>query len=165
MDPFTIAMVIMAALGAGTSAYAQKSAADTQKKMLDRQAEDAKIAADAQKTADKLKAQKVREQGEKLKARQRVAYAKSGVVGNVGTPLLVQTEAARAVEEEAMLVSREGDLAAISGRTRADLLRWQGGVASRAGAWKAGSTALSGFSAAGSLLRDSSGKKYDEVVN
>lgn len=144
---------------ASASASAQMTAASNENSMRKRAADDAVVDSLRASKAAKLKAAENRRQGDALAARQRAAYAKSNVVSNVGTPLLVQTDTAKKVAEEAMLLSRDGEMAAHQGQTAAEWQRWMGQTATRSARWRAGSTLLSGASGASMLLAQNSNRK------
>ena len=97
---------------------------------------------DAKRAAEKQKAKRVREQGREIAAGQSAHAGKNNIVGTTGSFLLVQTDTAAEIEEEARIISREGDYAYSRGVAQAGFERFQGKQARRAAKWKAGTTIM-----------------------
>lgn len=146
MGLFKGATLAGTAAASAYSAYSTYQQGRMQEALYNQRGRFAKSEADAERAAQKAKARRVRQQGRELHARQRVSYAKGGVVEGTGTPLLIQTDTAAQIEEEARFISREGDYAMGRGYAQAAFERFQGKQAKRAAKWKAGSTILTGAS-------------------
>lgn len=107
-------------------------------------------AAEAQEAAA-YEEKKFRKGGERLKARQRALYAKSGVVISEGSPLEKMEETASELEMEALNIRRTGQLGYQRYTAQAGLERMMGKSAllkgrarRRASYWRMGATGLSG---------------------
>jgi len=67
---------------------------------------------------------RIRERGEKLKAAQRAAAGKSGVVWTEGSSVLFPAEAAADTEMDALMIRHSGNLAAVQSEARAAQARF-----------------------------------------
>jgi hypothetical protein len=86
-----------------------------------------------------------REKVKRLMASQRALYAKAGVDIASGSPLIVMAETAAEGEEEAQRIKR-------TGRESANIERFYGAEARKAGRRKAFGTFLSGMASSGAML-------------
>ncbi len=110
-DPITVFTIV----AGGLSVKAQRDAADDAAKIAD---ENAQIAEDAS-----LKnANRQRQESEKLKARQRVAFLSAGVT-LAGTPEQVLADTARDEELNALAILQSGQMNAAAHRSNARQLR------------------------------------------
>jgi hypothetical protein len=100
-----------------------------------------------------ITANQTRRANERVKSRQRAAFAANGVVGDTGSPLLTQAEQAGYLEEGALEVERQGNIQAGKHRQQAVLDRMSGRVARSAGKMNAASTILSGAASAVSTYK------------
>ena len=122
----TIVTGIAAIAGAGGAAYAGIKAKE--------RAEDQ---ADEIERRTRYEQERMREEGERLKGRQRAAYAASGVRVDEDTPLAVVQETQREVERDIREVGRRGYYAA-------DVARTEGRDLFTGAMWQAGGTLLGG---------------------
>jgi hypothetical protein len=139
-------------LGTGLSAYGtyesgmqQRQAYEAQEGMLRQRAEAVESAMGTETT-------KAHEQARKLKASQVAAYAKSGAEISSGTPLLVLAEQAGEMERDILEQRRNRMIQAQGLRHQADVAKYQGRMASRAGILGAGGTLLGGAAGLGGLF-------------
>ncbi|EIP99319.1 hypothetical protein OpiT1DRAFT_03833 [Opitutaceae bacterium TAV1] len=164
LEAGTIAIISAATAlaGSGVAAYSSYQQGKAQERLSDYNAALAQQEAATAERDAKVLANRQREENDRLMARQRALFAKSGVVGTTGTPLLVQADQAVQGEMAAMDVERTGNIEAGRYRQQAVLDRMQGKSARRAGLLGAGSSLLGGISqAAGvgaSYRLNSSGK-------
>ncbi len=146
-----IAALSATAVGTGVSAYNQYQAGKAQQKLNNYNAAlNDQAALDAQRDA-RIKANAQRAQGERIKSRQRALYAKAGVVGATGTPLLVQVAQAGELEMAALEQEQAGNSEAARLRSQAVLDRMSGKIARRAGNLGAAATILQGVSSASQI--------------
>ena len=150
----TTALLILAAVGTGVSAYSSYAQGQAQEKAAD---ENAQIAlANAQAAEDKAKYDEEmhREKVKKLLSAQRALYGASGV-DMAGSPLMVQEDTLSQGEMDALAIRKGGSVAAAEQRSMANLYRMQGKAAKTGSYYQAGSTLLSG---AGSAIKSYYGK-------
>ena len=149
----------MAVLGAGMGAYgkyqagrAQNAAARYSAKIKGQQ---------ARLTEQEMESETTRshEEARRLKGSQLAAFAKSGAQDSSGTPLLVMAEQAGEMEMDILEQRRNRMIEAEGLRSEAEMLKWQGKQAKRAGTIGAFSTLLGGGAQAGSLMNFGGGKK------
>lgn len=139
-----VAALTATAVGTGVTAYNQYQMGKAQQALNNYNANVSDQAArDAQRDS-RIKANVQRAQAEKIKARQRALYAKAGVVGGAGTPLLVQVAQAGELEMAALEIETQGNTEASRLRTQAVLDRMAGKSARRAGNLGAVGTVLQG---------------------
>lgn len=91
-----------------------------------------------------IEANQTRLQNQRVMAKQRAAFAASGVIGETGSPLMVQTEQAGYLEMGALETERQGNIRAAQLAQQGVLDRMEGGAARRAGNTGAVSTILGG---------------------
>lgn len=150
LEALAIAAITTSVVGTGVSAYNQYQAGKAQNRIAQQNANNEEIEAAAAERDARIFANNQRAQGEKLLARQRALYAKSGVVME-GTPLLVQADTAAELEKEALEIERQGELTGYRRRAQARLDRMQGASAKRAGRYGAIGTILSGAGSAAGM--------------
>jgi hypothetical protein len=141
-------LAALAVVAAGYSAYTQYQTGQEIKRLNNYNAAvEEQNARTAQRDAA-IKANQVRQQNARVLASQRAAFAANGIVGDTGSPLLVQAQQAGNLEMGALEVERQGSLTAAQNRQQAVLDRLSGSSAARAANRNASSTLLSSFSSA-----------------
>ena len=136
--------IVTALASAGFGAYTAMEAGEAQKDLADYNAE---VEAENAKAARQKAAYEeglIREQGAKLRARQRVAFLASGVDLSEGTPLEVLGEQAKTLEMDAAAIRYGGNVEAIKAKQRGDMYRIKGAQDKQAGYYNAGSSLLTG---------------------
>ncbi len=141
MDPFSITFAVIAALSAAYGAYSGIQQGKQQKEMYEYNAVLAQRQAEEERAAAQYSADRQREQGETLKARQRLLYNVSGV-SPAGTPSDFLADTARKLEMDAQAIEYGGQSKGTMLELQSNLMRMQGGAAKRAGWWNAGSSLL-----------------------
>lgn len=149
-----IAAIAVAAAGTGVSYAGARASADAQERAANYNAMVAMREADASRQAAAYEETRLREQGEKFKARQRMLFLKGGVDLGEGTPLLVEMDTAAQLELDAQAIRWKGEIGAgtATSQAYADLL--QAHNAKTIGGYTAGTTLLTGLS---SMLGSTSG--------
>ncbi len=153
MSAAVIPLIIASATVATVSAVQQGRAAKTQARFQEAiAARNAKLAerqAEAEQEAA-LEAAKLQErEGKKLLARQKAAFAVSGVQTGRGTPLSIAVSTAADLKTEELTIIREGVISAAQRRGEADIFKLQGEAAKKKG--KAAGRAAT-LAAGGSIL-------------
>lgn len=97
----------------------------------------------------RTQARERRKEGQRLKARQIVLYAKSGVSPAGGTPLGVTEESLRRIEEQASVIQEHGRYAFERSQSEAYLERQMGKSARRRGKYSAFASLATGLGRAG----------------
>jgi hypothetical protein len=162
-DPITLAVVAVS-VGGGLQAVSQieqgraaRAQGEAQAAIAERNAQLAERQAEAERqaAAEEAKAQ-VRE-GEELQAKQRVLFAKGGVMAK-GTPLSVIVDTAETLEADRLTILREGAISAAQRTGQAGVFRAtgrsakaKGRAAGRASTLAAGGTILSTVGRAGTF--------------
>ena len=147
-----VIMAVASVASAGISAYSSYQSGQATKRLMNYNAALAEQDAMVKERDGRLLANAQRAQNQRLLARQRSLYAKSGV-DMTATPLLVEAEQAGQLEMAALEVERQGTIAAGQSRQQAVIDRMQGTAASRAGALNAAGTILQGIGSAASTYR------------
>ena len=149
-------------IGGSMQAYGQYQAGQAAQDVANYNAKLAENEAIAREQATRSETERIRSEKEKMTARQRAGYAKTGAVITEGTPLLAVAEEAGLMELDILQAQRTGMLQAGASRSQAVIDRWSGKQAARAGIIGAGSTLLSGAATAIKMMpRDpSTGKMY-----
>jgi hypothetical protein len=149
-----IAGGVMSTVSQVQQGRAARQAGRDQEAIAQRNALLAERQAEAEQQAAVAAARKQEREGEALKAKQRAAIAKAGVLAR-GTPLSVIVETAETLEADRLTLLREGAISAAQRRGQADILRLQGAAAKRKGKAVGRATILSaigtGLSTAGSV--------------
>ncbi len=153
LEPLVIPALIAGAVVSGVSAIQQGRAARAQARAREaiaaRNAQLAERQAEAEQQAA-VEAAKVQErEGKKLLARQRAAFAVSGVEISRGTPLSVVVKTAKELKAEELTILREGAISAAQRKGEADIFRLRGEAAKKKG--KAAGRAAT-LAAGGSIL-------------
>ncbi len=153
-DPITLA-IIAVSVGGGLQAYSQVQAGraaraqgEAQAAIAERNAQLAERQAEAERQAAAAEAKAQTREGEELLAKQRVLFAKGGVIAR-GTPLSVLADTAITLEADRLTILREGAISAAQATGQAGVLRAQGEAAKAKG--RAASRA-SKLAAAGTIL-------------
>ncbi len=139
--------LIASAAGTATTAYGAYASGEQQKANLEYNAAVQRNQAIREEQAAFYEAGKLSEEGQRFKARQRVAFAKAGVTG-AGTPLLVLSDTADQIARDVQMTMWGGQQRAGFMRSQAGLSMLRGRTAKRAGLIGAGSTLLGGASTA-----------------
>lgn len=137
--------------GAGVSAYSSYQSGKANQRINEYNARVAEQAALDKERDGKIIANATRANNERIQSRQRALFAKSGVVGGTGSPLMVMAEQAAQLEMGALDAERTASNESSSLRTQAVLDRMAGKAARKAGALNAAGTILSGAGQAGSM--------------
>ena len=122
MDPFSLTMIAMGAISAGSKIYSgwkQKEAAEENAELLRKQAE-------FQKQQAYEQAIMMREQGEAYKGSQKASIASSGIKATEGSPLMALRESERNIRQDVRRTREAGDRALELGINQADVLEQQG---------------------------------------
>ncbi len=143
MPAVFVAAMVASAIGGGVSAYNSIQQGKAQKALNDFNANVNEQAALDKSRDARILANAQRAKGERLKARQRVLLAKSGVAMDTGSPLMLQAQQAGELELAALDVERSGNVEAARLRNEAIVDRMAGKAARRAGNLNATATILS----------------------
>tara|TARA_R110000868_G_scaffold148301_2_gene370096 strand:+ start:12788 stop:13267 length:480 start_codon:yes stop_codon:yes gene_type:complete len=148
VETIAIAALVTSLVGTGISAYSSYQSGKAQERINNYNAQIAE-----QDAADKVRDGRIlanaqRARGEKLQARQRALYGKSGTVGDVGSPLMVQAEQAGQLEMAALDVQQTANAQAGKLRQQAVADRMAGKAARQAGSLNAAGTLLQGSGSA-----------------
>lgn len=144
IDPASLAImaIVTSAIGGGTAAYNSYEQGQAQKKLNNFNAQVMDQAARDKDRDALILANAQRARNEKLMGKQRALYAKSGVLFNTGTPLMVQAEQAGQLEMAALEIETTASNEAARMRQQAVVDRMTGKAAARAGGLGAVSTVL-----------------------
>ena len=137
--------VIIGIIAALVSAGGQIYSAQQRKKTADYRAQLAEEAGEETRALTDVEKARAEREGERLKARQRASYAKSGVKME-GSPLEVLANTQAELDLDQMIIEHGGQSRASAYEREGMFLRRQGKSAQTAGYWKAGSSLLSGLS-------------------
>lgn len=140
----TLAVVAIGAslVGGGISAYSQYQAGKSQEALNNYNASLESQNANTASRDAAIQANQTRLQNQRIQAKQRAAFASSGVIGETGSPLLVQTEQAGYLEMGALEIERQGNIRAAQYSQQAVLDRMAGKAARTAGNLNATATIL-----------------------
>ena len=130
--------------GAGYSAYSSYQSGKAQERINNYNAKIAEQDAADKQRDGRILANAQRAAGERMMSRQRALYGKSGTVGGVGSPLMVQAEQAGQLEMAALDVQRNANAQAGKLRQQAVADRMAGRAARQAGSLNAAGTLLQG---------------------
>lgn len=137
--------LIATAVGVGTQAYSEHQAGKREDKLRKQNAAALQAQADREHEQAREQARQKRLEGQRLTSRQRVLLAKSGVKVGTGTPLLVQNETVRRIEQQAQIIQEHGLYAKEYGYSQAAIEKKRGKYAKRTGFLTAGSTLATGL--------------------
>lgn len=140
---FVITGAVITAAGVGLTAYGQYEAGQTRKSTANYNAKLAENEAIAIEQRVHAESRQLQKEKERLQAAQRAGFAKTGAVITEGTPLLLMAEQAGTIELDILNMQRTGAMRAQASRSEAELSRFAGKQAARAGAIQAGTTILS----------------------
>ena len=131
---------------AGTvmQAAAQAQAGRTQRASYEHRAQVAEMDAAAVRRAAKEEARLKAREGRKFTARQKVRYAKAGVIPTEGTPLAVLGETQREFDLDVQKILYEGRVGAARYKSQAAWERYMGEDAYRAGRYGAMTSLMTG---------------------
>lgn len=138
---YEIAMVAMAAVGAGTAIYS----ANQQSEMADYQAAQAQADANADKSAAEVQAEKIRKLARIQAGEATASLAGSGVDVGEGTALNINKDIYGRAEEDAVMTVFGGTDRAARGYADASMSRMKGDTAQTAGYLNATSSVLSAY--------------------
>ena len=147
--PALIAGATVSAVSAIQQGRAARAQASAQEAIAARNAQLAERQAEAEQQAAIEAAAIQEEEGKRLLARQRAAFAVSGVEIGRGTPLSVVVETAAELKAEELTILREGAISAAQRKGEADIFRLRGEAAKKKG--KAAGRAAT-LAATGSIL-------------
>lgn len=131
--------------GVGMAAYGQYQAGKSAEEVAEYNARVQENQAKREEYAAGYEADMLADRGKKLRAKQRVAYAKAGVT-SAGTPLLVFEETAAEIAQDVAMTRWGGTQRASYYRSAAGISLMKGRSAYRAGVIGAGTSLLSGAS-------------------
>ena len=146
-----IAAIAVAAAGTYVSYEGAQASADAAERASNYNALVAMREAEASRQAAAYEEARLREQGEKFKARQRMLYLKGGVDIGEGTPLLEEMDTAAQLELDAQAIRWKGEsgAGAATSQSYADLM--SAFNARKIGGYTQGTTLLTGLSNAQSI--------------
>jgi len=136
-------------VGTGMSAFGQYRAGQAQKGAYDYSARVAESEAGVARAGAAREEEVHRAKLQRLMGTQRALYGAAGVDIASGSPLLTLMSTAEEGEREAEFIKYGGEVSATRSLNEARMNRFYGKQASRAGAWGAGSTFLTGLGQAG----------------
>ena len=137
------AFAIIAAISALFSGYSAYSTGQSQSKMYEYNAMLANQQAESKRKEAAYRAERLREQNEAIRSKQRLAFNVSGVTPQ-GTPTDLLMDTSKKMEMDALSILYGGESAGAGLEAQARLQRMQGANAETAGWWNAGSSLLGG---------------------
>lgn len=137
---------VIAAVGAGVSAYGQYQSGQAQAKAYKQQAAIADADAITEKKKSEYEEGQARLRLRQLIGTQKTLYAKAGVDLSSGSPLLVLADTQARGEEDLRMIRYGGDVEVARQRNQASLARFYGSQSSKAGTIGAFGSGLSGLS-------------------
>lgn len=140
-DVAAVGGAVASAAGAVSAGQSQSAMANYNAMVAQRDAEQAKVAAQFEETRQ-------RQTAAALRGSQRAAFSKAGLQLE-GSPLLVMAESQEEAEMDALVLRHSGSVAEARSRSQAALDRLQGKSARAAGVIGAGSSLLTGVSRVG----------------
>lgn len=149
MNP-AIALPLMAA-GVGVQAFSQIQAGKQEAALRKQNAAILTQEAERARLVQGEQAREKRKEGQRLKARQIVLFAKGNVAPGTGTPLIVTRESQKRIEAQAQVIQEHGEFAFRRGTAAAKTQRKIGRAASRRGFLQAGSSLATGLGTIGLL--------------
>ena len=138
------------AVSAGMSAYGQYESGQSQQKWSRYNADVQREQAKAVLHQADVAANRKREEGQRLMAKQRVLYAKGGLDMS-GTPTELMLGTARDIEIDAQAIMQKGEMGYSQNMESATISEGEGDVAASSGTMQAGATLLSGLGKAADL--------------
>ncbi len=149
MDPVSMSIMVIGA--AGVSAYSSLQQGKFAEQMGERNAALLEQEAESIGKASEFEERETRIEGRKIRARQLLQFAKGGVVPTTGTPSVVGQQTMVDIEKDIKLRKYGYGLQKSRTKSKAKLARLEGRAASRASAWQAGSSLLTGAYRVGSI--------------
>jgi len=149
MGALAIVSLAITAVGTGVSAYSSYQSGKAQQRINEYNAKVNEQDAANRERDGRMLANAQRARSQKILATQRTLYAKGGVVGETGSPLMVMAEQAGQLEMAALDVGRTANAEAGRLKTQAVLDRMSGKAARQAGTLNAVGTVLSGAGSVG----------------
>ena len=140
------AAVVVAAAGTAVGYAGARASADAQERAANYNALVAMREAESSRQAAAYEEARLREQGEKFKARQRMLFLKGGVDIGEGTPLLVEMDTAAQLELDARAIRWKGEIGAGTATSQAYADLMEASNARKIGGYTAGTTLLTGLS-------------------
>jgi hypothetical protein len=159
MDPYSIAYVVIAAISAIVGASSAISSSQQQRKIFEYNAQLAEQQAKEKRAQAAYQADRLTEQNEELKARQRLAFNVAGVTPE-GSPSDLLMDTTRKMELDALAIRYGGESSGSSLEAQSRIARMQGSGAESAGWWNAGSSLLS----SGTSVMKTYGYKENKVI-
>jgi hypothetical protein len=153
-----ISAVAMAA-SAGYQAYSANEQGKAQQRLANYNAAIAEQDAMVAERDARLAANEKRRENQRFLAKQRALYAKAGVVGTTGSPLLVQAETAGELERNALAIDIAGQNQGRALRQQSVLERFTGASARKAGRMNAIGAGISGVAGVASAATSYYGGK------
>lgn len=138
--------------GAGIGAFGQYQGGRAQRQASNYNARLMDLRAKATEQAMESDTRRMTDRARRMQATQRAAYAKSGAQITSGTPLLVMAEQAAEMDRDLLEYRRGKMIEAQQLRSGAEMKRWEGSQAQRAGTIGAFGTLLGGAASAGSMF-------------
>ncbi len=152
-EPVTWGIIIATIVAGGATAHATYEQGKAQNEMSKYNAAVAEREGEESRKKAAFESTRSREEGQRLRARQRALLAKSGVVME-GTPLLVMADSAAEEELDRLMIEREGGIQGRRFTQQAHLDRMAGRQAHRAGTMQAGATLLQTGASAGQTFNN-----------
>ena len=151
--------VVVAVGGTAMTMYGQHQAGKAAEATAKYNAKLAENEAIAKEQQAHVESQQMQKQKERLQAAQRAGFAKGGAMITEGTPLLLMAEQAGQAELDILQNQRNRAMEGTSLLAQAEMEKWQGKQAKKAGQIAMVGTALSGASTAVSIGKSGGGKK------
>ncbi|HUG38505.1 MAG TPA: hypothetical protein VML54_16215, partial [Candidatus Limnocylindrales bacterium] len=144
----SLAILGVAVVAAAGSAYAQYEQSQQQAKMAEYSGKIERNKAEAARQSAAIASENQRDEDRRIMAAQRARIGQAGVLGDVGSPLLAQMEAAETAALNEARIAWSGDTQA-SGHFAAEMgLRYQAKTGRRMGYLNSGVTLMSGLTKA-----------------
>lgn len=154
-----VAGAVAAARGQRYAAEVAAAEAESQAALANYNAQLAEREAQAIEQKTKYEQQKQAEEAERRMGALEAGLGAAGAVTTTGTPLLIQAKQASEFELENLMIGYEGETEAAKARSEAEMQRYQSriyqqrvGYEKKAGRIAAGTTLLTGFGSAGTML-------------
>lgn len=141
----------VAVLAAGASAYSSIQQGKFAEEMGEYNAALAQQEAESIEEKGEFEERETRAEGRRIRARQLLQFAKGGVVPTTGTPLITSQKITTDVEKDIRLQRYGFGLQYSRALSRGRKAKREGRAASRASAWQAGSSLLTGTYRASSI--------------
>lgn len=143
---------LLSMLGGGLGAFGSYMGGMADRRSAEYNAAIMEQKAELSRQASERETEMMHDQGRRLKAEQVAAYGKSGAVLTSGTPLSVLAEQSAKMERDVLEQRRNRMIEQQQLKSQAEMLRYQGKMASRAGLFGATSSLLGGAAQAGGMF-------------